>query len=76
MGYHGGMEHAEYLSVAEAAATLGMSASGVRTRLERGQMAGTKVGARAWIIPRAEVERWRTLGRQKTGPKRRDGDRG
>ncbi|MGE3597360.1 MAG: helix-turn-helix domain-containing protein [Dehalococcoidia bacterium] len=59
------------MRVPEAAQALGMSVSGVRTRLERGQMQGKRVGPRLWLIPRDEVERWKTLGRQKTGPKRK-----
>lgn len=59
----------EFVRVVDAARILGMSVSGVRTRLERGQMQGKRVGPRLWLIPRDEVERWRERGRQRTGPK-------
>ena len=51
------------MTVQEAAAILGMTPVGVRARLERGQMQGTKVHARLWLISKEEVERWRLHGR-------------
>lgn len=59
------------LTVSEAAAELGMSVRGVRSRIERGQMASVLRHARLRLIPREEVERWKALGRQQFGPKRK-----
>jgi excisionase family DNA binding protein len=58
-----------YMSPTEAAAALGMSLTGIHARLRSGQMAGERIGARGWLIPRAEVERWREQGKLKPGPK-------
>jgi excisionase family DNA binding protein len=58
-----------YLSVSEAAATLGLSVRGLRARAERGEMAAHRLGPRVWAIAEEEVERWRSLGRQRPGPK-------
>ena len=66
MCYHVGME---YMTVSEAARELGMSPHGIRDRIERGEMRAERAGVRVWLIPRAAVERWRQLGRQRTGPK-------
>jgi excisionase family DNA binding protein len=60
----------EYLTVTQAAAEFGMSPRGVRFRIERGEMAAERINPRLMLIPRAEVERWKELGRQKPGPKR------
>jgi hypothetical protein len=46
-----------------------MSVRGLRSRLERGEMRGERVGVRTWIIPETEIARWRLLGRQRPGPK-------
>jgi excisionase family DNA binding protein len=59
----------EYLSVSEAARELGLTVWGVRGRIERGNMRAERLGTHVWAIPRAEVERWRALGRQKPGRK-------
>jgi excisionase family DNA binding protein len=61
----------ELVTVAEAAAELGMSVRGLLKRLERGDMSGERVNPRLWLIPISEVERWKQLGRQKPGPKPR-----
>lgn len=58
-----------YMTVTEAAQALGMTAGGLRSRLKRGDMTGKHVHARLWLIPVAEVERWKELGKQRTGPK-------
>lgn len=57
------------MTVDEAAAALGMKADGVRKRIQKGQMQARRVGARLYLIPSEEVERWRELGRQRPGPK-------
>ena len=59
------------MSVQEAAAALGMSERAIRNRIERGDMKATRIGARIFVIPRTEVERWQQLGRQRPGPKPR-----
>ena len=60
-----------YQSVNEAAAALGMSRQGIQRRISRGDMRAVRIGARVWVIPPDEVERWKQLGRQKPGPKPR-----
>ena len=61
----------DMLTVAEAAAALGISERGVRKRLEGNVLQGKNVGGRIWLVPRSEVERWRQLGKLKPGPKQR-----
>jgi excisionase family DNA binding protein len=61
----------EFMTVTQAADTLGLAVSTVRTRLEHGVMQGLRVHARLWLIPRSEVERWRQLGKQRPGRKPR-----
>ena len=59
------------MSVREAADVLGLSERTIRNRIETGAMQATRIGARTFAIPVAEVERWREIGRQKPGPKPR-----
>jgi excisionase family DNA binding protein len=59
----------DYLTVSQAAAELGLSVRGLRFRIEHGQMAAEQVSPRLYLIPRAEVERWKALGQQKPGRK-------
>lgn len=59
----------DLLTVAEAASELGLTVRGVQDRLLRGLMRGERVSPRLWMISRAEVERWKTLGRQRPGRK-------
>ena len=61
----------EYLTVREAAVALGLSVLTVNARIERGEMKAERLGARIWAIPRTEVDRWKTIGRQKPGRKPR-----
>ena len=63
------METDDMLTVAEAAAALGISERGVRKRLESNVLQGQNIGGRIWLVPRTEVERWRELGKLKPGPK-------
>jgi len=63
----------EYMTVQQAAEALGMSVRGIRERIERGDMRAERLGPRLWAIPRDEVERWQAMGRQKPGPKPRQG---
>jgi excisionase family DNA binding protein len=59
----------EYITVEQAAAELGLTAWGIRDRIQRGAMRAERLGKRVWAIPREEVERWKQLGRQRPGPK-------
>ena len=63
------METKDALTVAQAAAALGLDAATVRRRLASGVMQGERVGERLWLIPRAEVARWLGKGKLKPGPK-------
>ncbi len=68
------MEERDLLTVDEAATALGVSAHAIRKRLLRGLMRGESIGSgrrRLWLIPRAEVDRWRGVGQLKRGPKPR-----
>jgi len=60
----------ETLTVTEAARELGLSATAVRYRLERGQLAGRRVHSRLWLIPREVVEQAKAAGRLTPGPKK------
>ena len=63
----------EYITVARAAAVLGISTEALRKRLQRGVMRGEHLTATMWVIPRAEVERMQQMGKLPRGrkPKRR-----
>ena len=56
-------------TVAEAAEALGLTRNGVLKRIQRGEMAARRIGARILVIPASEVERWRKLGKQRPGPR-------
>ena len=59
------------MTVDEVATALSLSVAGVRRRIQRGDMRARRAGARLWLIPRSEVERWQVIGRLKPGPKPR-----
>jgi excisionase family DNA binding protein len=59
----------EYLTVSQAAGELGLTARAVRNRIERGELAAVRMSARLLLIPAAEVERQKAIGRLKPGPK-------
>ena len=61
----------EVMTVAEAAAMLGITPGAVRFRIARGDMKAQRVGARLLLIPVSEVERLRNAGKFKPGPKPR-----
>ena len=61
----------EYYTVTQAAVELGIPRETVRKRLQRGLMQGEHLTARLWVIPRAEVDRWRDTGRLKRGRPRK-----
>ena len=65
------MERYDLMTIAEVASALGMDESTVRRRIRRGDMQAVRAGARVWLIPREEVDRWRVIGRLKPGPKPR-----
>ena len=62
----------EYLSVAEAAAALGMTEQAVRKRIAAGWLRASRIGNRVLAIPRDEVERARRAGRMRPGPKSKE----
>jgi hypothetical protein len=45
------------VTVAEAAGELGLTVRGVQYRLKHGLLRGENIAGRAWLIPRAEIER-------------------
>ena len=57
------------MTVQQAAEALGLSRRGIQERIERGEMAAERMGARLWVIPVEEVERWKGKGKLKPGPK-------
>jgi excisionase family DNA binding protein len=59
----------DLLTIAEAAAVLGLTVRGVQERVRRRHMHGVRVSPRLWLIPRSEVERAKEAGRLKPGPK-------
>jgi excisionase family DNA binding protein len=60
---------ADYMTVAEAARALGVSERAIHKRIAGGLMRAERFGAHVWQIPVEEVERWRSIGRLKPGPK-------
>ena len=52
----------EYLTITEASAVLEVPLRTLRYRLLHGFVHGERIHARLWLIPRAEVERWRGRG--------------
>ena len=64
----------DYLTASEAASMLGLPLRTVRYRLQRGIMRGVAVNPRLWLVPRAEVERWRGEGKLRPGPKPRSAE--
>jgi excisionase family DNA binding protein len=57
----------QFLSVTEAAESLGITVSRVRQLLARGVIQGHKLGQKQWAIPPSEIERRR---RENPGPGR------
>jgi excisionase family DNA binding protein len=58
----------DYMTVADAAKALEVSGRAIRARIAAGQMHAEQVNPRLWMIPLAEVERWKAIGRLKRGP--------
>jgi len=65
----------DMLTVSEAADLVGVWPQHIRRKLASGELAGIKVGPRAWLIPRDEVERFAKMesrrGRPRSGGKNR-----
>ena len=55
------------MSVTEAARTLGLTRRGVLLRIEKGEMTAERVGPKFYLISRAEIERWKAIGKRKGG---------
>jgi excisionase family DNA binding protein len=53
----------EYLTVAQAAAELGISRRALLNRIEKGDVRAVRVNPRLWVVPRREVDRWKELGK-------------
>ena len=65
------MEGDDRMTPAQAAEVLGISERAVQHRLKVGLLRGDNYGGRIWLIPREEVERAKTIGRMKPGPRPR-----
>jgi hypothetical protein len=59
------------MTVREAAQALGVDGSVIRRRLRLGQMEGRLLSGLLWVIPSAEVARWRAMGPVKKGRPRK-----
>ena len=55
------------LTIAEAARELGVAPRTIQHRIATGEMAADKITTRFYMIPRAELERWRVIGKRKGG---------
>jgi excisionase family DNA binding protein len=53
----------DFVSVAEAAALMSISAGRVRQLLRAGQLSGVKVGQRTWLVDRSSVSKRRLFGK-------------
>jgi excisionase family DNA binding protein len=62
-----------YMSTREAAEALGVSLKTIQARILSGAMRAERIGARVWLVPVAEVERWRAIGKLKPGRKPANG---
>ena len=72
MSYTATMETTDAVTVGEAATVLGVDGATIRRRLARGVMQGERVGPRLWLIPKEEIERWRSRGKLRPGRKPRE----
>ncbi len=59
-------------TVAQAAQELGITPRAVLLRIANGEMKAKRLGPRATLIPRSEIDRWKPVGKRKGGrpPKR------
>ncbi len=69
------MPSSDRITVAEAAALLGLSRQGVAYALQRGHLTGARVSPKLWLVDRASVERYRTAPRDKGGRPRKRQER-
>ncbi len=62
------------VTVAEAATELGISTRAVLHRIAHGEIKARKLTPRMYVVPRAEIERWKPVGKRKGGrpPKSKD----
>lgn len=64
----------DLLTVSQAAVEIGCSSANLRAAIERGALKATKYGPRAWMIERAEVERYKSENKGNVGrPKKTEG---
>ena len=61
------------MHLTEAARELGITRRALLARIARGEMKAERVHPKLWLVSRQEVERWKSLGRLKPGPKPRRG---
>lgn len=59
--YDAGMD--DYMTVAEAAAALGISHRAMLNRIAVGDIQAVRVHARLWLVPVSEIDRWRPRGK-------------
>ena len=62
----------DMVTVSEAARELNLSGRAVLHRIERGELQAERISSRLYLIPRAEVERHKAIGRLRPGRKPRD----
>ena len=60
-----------YMTVTEAAREMGISERALHNRIKAGTVTAERFGARVWMIPATEVQRFRGAGRLRPGPKPR-----
>ena len=65
-------EVSDLLTVAQAAEELGVSVSTIQVRLRQGTMRGVQPSPKLWLVPRAEVDAWRSRGKLRPGRPRKD----
>jgi len=60
----------EYYTPTQAAEAMGITGRALRKRIERGEVQATRLSVHVVLIPTAEVERLRGVGKFKPGRKR------
>jgi excisionase family DNA binding protein len=58
-----------YMHLTEAARELGVTRRALLARIARGDMTALRVHEKLWLVSTEEVERWKSLGKLKPGPK-------
>ncbi|MGD9890695.1 MAG: excisionase family DNA-binding protein [Dehalococcoidia bacterium] len=61
------------MTIREAAAELGVTPRALQLRIKNGEMRAERIGS-FLLIPRAEVERWKEIGKRKGGRPRKAKD--